>query len=224
MADVNPNQDYRFKEIMKRIIPASYFVVLVYVAKHVLGCEFYDWVPKMDEIFQTLSSNILYGMLALVVVYVIGFVMNNLASDIERGLYRCGISRPSRLVLTTKRRLSEEEVKSIVADSKIPVPSFDAICQEQAKKIFYFAKDHISRKDNLVEDFYYQSIIARNLLMAHLFAVLSVFLLDGVVEKLLTEWFFVFVMLGIEIILWREWRRKNKLYAHNVFVEYLKEK
>lgn len=224
MADVNPNQDYRFKEIMKRMIPASYFLVLVYVAKHVFECEFYDWVPKMDEVFQTLSSNVLYGMLALVVVYVIGFVMNNLASDIERCLYRWGLSRPSKLTLAKNARLGEDEVKTIVVDSKIQVPSFDTICQEQAKKIFYFAKDHISRKDNLVEDVYYQSIIARNLLMAHFFAILSVFLLDGVVGKMLSEWFFIFAILGIAFVLWREWRRKNKLYAHNVFVEYLKEK
>lgn len=223
MADVNPNQDFRFKEIMKRIIPASYFMILVYFSKHVLECEFYEWVPKMNEVFKTLSSNILYGMLALVVVYVLGFVMNNLASNIERLLYRCGISRPSRLVLSKGHRLSEENVKTIVADSKIIVPALDAICQEQAKKIFNFVKDHVSRKDNLVEDFYYQSIIARNLLTAHLFAAISISLLENVKEKMLSEWFFFVVFLGVGIVLWCEWRRKNRLYAHNIFVEYLKE-
>lgn len=41
---------------------------------------------------------------------------------------------------------------------------------------------------------------------------------------MLSEWFFFVVFLGVGIVLWCEWRRKNRLYAHNIFVEYLKEK
>ena len=54
-------------------------------------------------------------------------------------------------------------------------------------------------------------------------AALIVTLLSGFINNSLIE-FFIFAILGIAFVLWREWRRKNKLYAHNVFVEYLKEK
>lgn len=37
MADVNPNQDFRFKEIMKRIIPASYFMILLFTINTALN-------------------------------------------------------------------------------------------------------------------------------------------------------------------------------------------
>lgn len=225
MADVNPNQDLRFKEIMKRVIPASYFLVLLYSVKTILHCQCWYFVPKVGQVLQTLSSNILYSLLALVVVYVIGFYINTLASEIERFLYCINlISRPSKKALSNKRRLKRENVSQIVSDSKVKVPDIDSVCQEQAKKILFFVKDNISRRDNIVEDFYYQSIMARNLFVAHLLASLSSFiLLQGIIDKIVPNWFLFTVIVLLAICMYREWRRKNFLYVHNVFVEYLRE-
>lgn len=224
MADVNPIQDLRFKEIMKRVIPASYFLVLLYSVKTILHCQCWSFVPKVGIVLATLSSNIFYSLLALVVVYVIGFCINTLASEVERFLYRCKIiSRPSKKVLGKKRRLKRDDVAKIVSASKVKVPDVDAICQEQAKKILYFAKDNISRRDNIVEDFYYHSIMARNLFVAHLLFVVSLLFFQGIIEKIASNWFLFIVLTLLAICIYNEWIRKNKLYVHNVFVEYLKE-
>lgn len=37
MPDVNPNQDLRFKEIMKRMIPSGYLLSFIYLSVEICG-------------------------------------------------------------------------------------------------------------------------------------------------------------------------------------------
>lgn len=80
MADVNPNQDLRFKEIMKRIIPAGYLFSYIY-----LSIELFS-DGGSSESFQNilglgrgLNDVVSFAMLTIL-VYVAGFVINYIAS------------------------------------------------------------------------------------------------------------------------------------------------
>ena len=101
MADVNANQGLRFKEIMKRIIPAGHLFTFVYLSEEIAGNGSHENVcfEKILSLGNDLSDGAKYAMLTIV-VYVVGVLINYLASLCERLLYKSGLlKRPSQKIL-----------------------------------------------------------------------------------------------------------------------------
>lgn len=155
----------------------------------------------------------------ILIAYISGFIFNSLASYVERKLYSFGLNRPSKQVLTKNGEYWLEGVEKVIEDSHVNL-SNGSVCQKQAKQILAFAKNHISRKDNLVEEMYYHSIMARNILLGHILGFCATLYVTPLVQK---NTFFFLISFILFVIYYGEWRRKNIIYVRNIFVEYLAE-
>lgn len=218
MADVNPNQDLRFKEIMKRLIPGAYFYVYIFICYKLWNSGKTASLESLTHVMDGLQGSVQLA-LWIMIVYMSGFVLNNLASIFERTLYKIGFNRPSRLVLTKNGSDWIDGADKIIEASKVML-SDGEVCQEQAKHILDFAKRNISRKDNLVEEMYHHSIMARNILCSH---ILGFFASLYLIPQISSSCMFILASLLLSIVYYKEWRRKNIVYVQNIFVEYLVE-
>lgn len=136
--------------------------------------------------------------------------------------YKSGfINRPSRVILNDDtdnyRVAGVEKIREEFKDKLFN----GIVCQKQAYDITNTIKGRISRKDNMVEEMYHQSVLARNLLAAHLFAIIGVFPLC---HKAYSDYFFWAITLSLGVVFFGEWRRKNFVYTRNIFQEYLRSK
>lgn len=219
MADVNPNQDLRFKEIMKRMIPSGYLFSFIYLSVEISG----DGLDNKDfkellSIGNDLSPAVTFAMLTIV-VYVVGVLINYLASLAERSSYKIGLlKRPSQRILNddTKDYKVEgiekirEEFKSILFNG--------IVCEQQAKQIVNTIKGRINRKDNMVEEMYHQSVLARNLLATQFLGCAIIAFFD---IKIIGFGYF-FISIALIGFFFKEWRRKNFVYMRNIFQEDLR--
>lgn len=221
MADVNPNQDLRFKEIMRRMLPSAYMMFYVFVAWKLTDTQLSKFGQSIMNITVDMGGWIRFSFL-VVATYMMGYVINILASFLERNIVYdlFQISRPSMNVLNGKGHYIVSSVHKIVQDSGVKTDTNGEVCQKQASDILRFVKGKIKRRDNLVEDMYYQSILARNLLCAHVIGVVLVFVLTiGLKCCILAA--FLIVSIFLFVLFWKEWRRKNSVYVRNIFEEYL---
>lgn len=218
MADVNPNQDLRFKEIMKRVIPGAYFFSYIYIVWKLVTSEPICFKQQLYNVMNNVNDGVEVA-LWLLVTYIGGFVINSMASFCERNLCYRLFNRPSKKVLTFGGKDEIEGADNIIKDSKVCL-SFRSISNDESRRILRFVKNHIARKDNLVEEMYHQSIMARNLCMSHF---LAMFISYFFVPDLLASSTYVIVSIFLLLIFWKEWRRKNLVYVRNIFTEYLQE-
>lgn len=156
----------------------------------------------------------------LLVTYIGGFVINSMASFLERNVCYRLFNRPSKKVLTFGGKDEIEGADNVIKDSKVRL-SFRSITNDESRCVLRFVKNNIVRKDNLVEEMYHQSIMARNLCMSHF---LAMFISYFFVPDLLASSTYVIVSIFLLLIFWKEWRRKNLVYVRNIFTEYLQEK
>lgn len=219
MADVNPNQDLRFKEIMKRVIPGAYFFSYIYIVWKLVTTEPICFQQQLSNVTNNVNDGVEVA-LWLLLTYIGGFVINSMASFFERNLCYRLFNRPSKKVLTFGGKDEIEGADNIIKDSKVRL-SFRTITNDESRCVLRFVKNHIVRKDNLVEEMYHQSIMARNLCMSHF---LAMFISYFFVPNLLASSTYVIVFIFLLLIFWKEWRRKNLVYVRNIFTEYLQEK
>lgn len=219
MADVNPNQDLRFKEIMKRVIPGAYFFSYIFIVWKLVTTKPICFLQQLSNVTNNVNDGVEVA-LWLLVTYIGGFVINSMASFWERNLCYRLFNRPSKKVLTFGGKDEIEGADNIIKDSKVCL-SFRSISNDESRRILRFVKNHIARKDNLVEEMYHQSIMARNLCMSHF---LAMFISYFFVPDLLASSTYVIVSIFLLLIFWKEWRRKNLVYVRNIFAEYLQEK
>lgn len=219
MADVNPNQDLRFKEIMKRVIPGAYFFSYIYIVWKLVTSEPICFKQQLYNVMNNVNDGVEVA-LWLLVTYIGGFVINSMASFWERNLCYRLFNRPSKKVLTFGGKDEIEGADNVIKDSKVRL-SFRSITNDESRCVLRFVKNNIARKDNLVEEMYHQSIMARNLCMSHF---LAMFISYFFVPDLLASSTYVIVSIFLLLIFWKEWRRKNLVYVRNIFTEYLQEK
>ena len=221
MADVNANQGLRFKEIMKRVIPGGYLFTFVYLSETWFGNEQEsESFVKIMNLGSDLSEGAKYAMLAIV-VYVVGVLINYLASLCERLLYKSRLlKRPSQKILnddTDEYKVNGiERIREEFNDHLFK----GVVCQEQAHRIVNIIKGRINRKDNMVEEMYHQSILARNLLSAQIISVLVGLFFNYKVFTMP----YIFLCTILSLLFYWEWRRKNFVYMRNIFQEDLKTK
>lgn len=177
----------------------------------------------LQQQLSNVTNNVNDGVevaLWLLVTYIVGFVINSMASFWERNVCYRLFNRSSKKVLTFGGKDEIEGADNIIKDSKVCL-SFRSISNDESRRILRFVKNHIARKDNLVEEMYHQSIMARNLCMSHF---LAMFISYFFVPNLLASSTYVIVSIFLLLIFWKEWRRKNLVYVRNIFTEYLQGK
>ena len=175
---------------------------------------------KIMNLGSDLSEGAKYAMLAIV-VYVVGVLINYLASLCERLLYKSRLlKRPSQKILNDDTE--EYKVNGIerIREEFNDLLFKGVVCQEQAHRIVNIIKGRINRKDNMVEEMYHQSILARNLLGAQIISVLVGLFLNYKVFTMP----YIFLCTILSLLFYWEWRRKNFVYMRNIFQEDLKTK
>lgn len=222
MADVNLNQDLRFKEIMRRMLPGSYIMLFVYVSCKLTTFSMSSFGQKLMNLTDGMGDWIRFSFL-LVAVYFIGYVVNILASLLERKIvYKIfKIHRPSRDILNGDGHYQVSNPKRIIKEAGVKTDTSGKVAQRQAFEVLRYVKSQISRRDNLVEDMYYQSVMARNLFCAHLIANVVFFIFCDV-DRCCARCIFLLTSALLLVLFWNEWRRKNFVYVRNIFEEYLK--
>lgn len=147
--------------------------------------------------------------------YIIGYLLNVIASGFERYLYeKEWLKRPSLHVL--QKWDKEYYIKD--CDYIFKTLGFtNTFSSENTRLAFRKAKMSIKWND-VMDNFYLQSIIARNILVAHLVVTVAC----AVVLIINLSWTMCVTMIILALItrcLFLNWRRRSFLYVERVFAE-----
>lgn len=211
--------NYRFQEIMKMVVPGFLLIIFVVLFNSAYEVELYGEIGKAAKHIQPLPHNLLVIVLPFI-AFIIGYIVNMVASFCERYSYKLNIiDRPSHKLLKNETLFTKEQRKKLVG--LINHPDEYNICREQAGRIFKKVKE-IHKRSHDVDEFYYQSMMARNI-----FGAYSVGMLYGIImvfRKSLSfpeyGWLWVSSVV-LWICLFLQWERNNKTYARILMSEYL---
>lgn len=211
--------NYRFQEIMKMVVPGFLVIIFIAVFNNAYEIELYGEVGKVAKHVKPLPHPVLVVVLPFV-AFIIGYVVNMIASFCERYSYKLNIiDRPSHNLLKNENMFTKEQRLKLV--SLINHPDEYNICRKQAGLIFKKVKE-IHQRSHDVDEFYYQSVMARNILGAYfigmVYGVVSIFCKNLSFRDYGWLWIASVVLL---FCLYLQWRRNNKTYARRLLSEYL---
>lgn len=199
--------NYRWQETMKILIPGFYIVIFLGIAYFFKNCTF-----DKDVIESIGKLSAILIVLSLFLAFVVGFVNEVISGGMEYLMYIIGAPRPSRLILNetfTRFRISKISDLKV----KLDISSIQKVDNKMAAKCLRTAKQTID-KDKCLE-FYYQSVLARNLFFAHVTVSIVILFMNF-------SWAFLLGMIGMAALLCWQWWKMNLVYVKNIFVEYLK--
>ena len=145
--------------------------------------------------------------------FIVGYINEIISGGIESILYCCGLPRPSRLVLNNSfKRFSIEKICDLRYKLQLPETGF--IDNAKAAKGLAHAKQ--ATEIDKYQEFYYQSVLARNLFFGHMFSSVALTIIIG------WSWTLFLSTLIIAVLLCWQWWKMNLVYVKKIFVEYLK--
>ncbi len=202
--------NYRWQETIKILIPGFYLticmLVCLLVADNPLGNGLYLVAEK-------LSVYVL--VLLLFVAFIVGFVNEVISGEIEYLMYRLGVPRPSLLIL--KNVFCWYCVYDISKlKEKLSIDHDERINNEKAATCLRKAKQSIDME--ICKELYYQSVLSRNLFVAHLIVAFLILIFVSFSFKIL------FFLLVLSVLLGWQWWKMNLVYVKNIFVEFLRSK
>ena len=195
----------RIQEMLRYITPGLYFLALVLVVN-------FDTISNNEQIRDTIAkfSAIIIVLLPFV-GFVIGYFIECLMAWFERLLYWVCIPRPSRVVLNGKVQLYvlEDNVRKAITNGTIVVNKDADRYQQIAKQVV--------GSNEIVSRCYYQSIMARHIWGAQLFA--SIYYLSTVGGWSWCHFAWVVLLL---LLLTLFWYHQTCVYMKYLFAEYSK--
>lgn len=211
--------NYRFQEIMKMVVPGFLVIIFIVVFNSAYEIELYGELGKVARHVKTFPQSALVVVLPFV-AFIIGYVVNMVASFCERYSYKLNIiDRPSHKLLKKETMFTKEQRLKLV--SLINHKDEYNICRKQAGLIFKKVKE-IHQRSHDVDEFYYQSVMARNI-----FGSYCIGMLYGVVTMFCNNlafgeygWLWVFCVV-LWLCLFLQWERNNKTYVRRLLSEYL---
>lgn len=211
--------NYKFQDILKIVIPGLYLAFAISVVIYLTDSDG-QYVPtELLNMLKTPFANAIAVFLPFG-GYIVGYLLNLIASGLERLVYeKEWLKRPSLHVL--QKWDKEYYVKDCECIFK--TLGFTNTCSsENTRLAFRKAKMSIKWND-VIENFYLQSIMARNILMAHLVATFAC----AVVLIINISWALCVTMTLLALIafcLFLNWRRRSFLYVERVFAEVTNDK
>lgn len=200
---------YRTQEILRMIIPGLYLIAMLLILIMIGG----GWKDIQDNEMRVIIEE-LKGVSNVVVLLLpfLGFVAGYLIESImyfgERLLYKIGLSRPSKLILSGSKIYILDNLATIKTDLGIG----EEVSNHIAGEALQIAKQKIDRKD--VEMFHDTSIMARNIMGSQL--ILAVF--SACYIGLLTKAFLAMIVLLLIMSVY--WYHRNCIYVKYVLSEY----
>ena len=193
---------------MKILIPGFYILCSIgmgYFSTH------YQIDKDMCESISKISAILI--MFILLGAFIVGYINEIISGGLEFILYCCGLPRPSRLVLNNSfKRFSIEKNRDL--RHKIQLPETGFIDNAKAAKGLAQAKQ--ATEIDKYQEFYYQSVLARNLFFGPMFS--------SVILTIIIGWsctLFLSTLIIAALLCW-QWWKMNLVYVKKIFVEYLK--
>lgn len=206
--------NYKFQDILKIVIPGLYLAFAISVVIYMTDSDG-QYVP--NELLNMLKTPFANAIAVFLPFggYIIGYLLNVVASGLERFAYeKEWLKRPSLHVL--QKWDKEYYVKD--CDYIFKTLGFtNTFSSENTRLAFRKAKMSIKWND-VMDNFYLQSIIARNILVAHLVVTVAC----AVVLIINLSWTMCVTMIILALItrcLFLNWRRRSFLYVERVFAE-----
>ena len=206
--------NYKFQDILQIVIPGLYLAFAISVVIYMTDSDG-QYVPtELLNMLKTPFANAIAVFLPFG-GYIIGYLLNVIASGFERYLYeKEWLKRPSLHVL--QKWDKEYYIKD--CDYIFKTLGFtNTFSSENTRLAFRKAKMSIKWND-VMDNFYLQSIIARNILVAHLVVTVAC----AVVLIINLSWTMCVTMIILALItrcLFLNWRRRSFLYVERVFAE-----
>lgn len=199
---------YRWQETMKILIPGFYIICSIGLGYF---CTHYQIDKDMCENISKISAILI--MLILLGAFIVGYINEIISGGIEYILYCCGLPRPSRLVLNNSfKRFSLEKNRDL--RHKLQQLETGFIDNTKAAKGLAQAKQ--TTEIDKYQEFYYQSVLARNLFFGHMFSSGLLMIIIG------WSWTLFLSTLIIAVLFCWQWWKMNLVYVKKIFVEYLK--
>lgn len=199
---------YRWQETMKILIPGFYILSSIGMGYF---CTHYQIDKDMCESISKISALLI--MLILLGAFIVGYINEIISGGIEYILYCCGLPRPSRLVLNNSfKRFSIENISDL--RHKLQLPETGFIDNAKAAKGLVQAKQ--ATEIDKYQEFYYQSVLARNLFFSHIFSSVLLTIIIG------CSWTLLLSILIIAVLFCWQWWKMNLVYVKKIFIEYLK--
>lgn len=199
---------YRWQETMKILIPGFYIICSIGMGYF---CTHYQIDKDMCESISKISAILI--MLILLGAFIVGYINEIISGGLEYILYCSGLPRPSRLVLNKSfKRFSIEKISDL--RHKLQLPETGFIDNAKAAKGLAQAKQ--ATEIDKYQEFYYQSVLARNLFFGHMFSSVLLMIIIG------WSWTLLLSILFIAALLCWQWWKMNLVYVKKIFIEYLK--
>ena len=145
--------------------------------------------------------------------FVVGYVINILASLCERTVYKKGwITRPSAIILNNSSKYPVDNLENL--KNRLGIIHVD---NDSANIAFQKAKEKLSGNE-VILTFHSQSILARNLACSQI--ILTIVCAFSIIKdcKVALIWFIVSLLLSILMVY--NWKRQTCVYAKYVFSKY----
>jgi len=196
----------RIQEMLRYITPGLFLMALI------LLIHFEELIEDKTLLETVKGFEAIIIALMPFVGFVLGYLIECMMTWVERGLYCARISRPSRKVLHGKSELYklDEKYADAILDGELVNDN------KTANKFQQIAKQEVGDND-LVNRYYYQSIMARHILGAYLIA--GIYWLGFAGGWSLCHLVYFLISLAILAFFWYH---QNCVYMKYLFAEYAK--
>lgn len=199
---------YRWQEIIKILIPGFYLLFGIGISV-LINHNAFD--KGIVEIIGKLSAILL--VLLFFAAFVVGYINEIISGGLEYLMYHWGIPRPSRLILNNSFTRFHI-VRNSDLRNKLGLQGNGFVDNGKSAKALTQAKQSINMDG--CQEFYYQSVLSRNLFFAHLFTSIIMFFILG------WSWILFVFTVSVGLLLYWQCLKMNLVYVKKIFLEYLK--
>ena len=199
---------YRWQEIIKILIPGFYLLFGIGISVLINHNAFDNGIVETVGKFSAVLLVLLFFA-----AFVVGYINEIISGGLEYLMYHWGIPRPSRFILNN-RFTRFQIVRNHELRNKFGLLRNGFVDNGKAAKALVQAKQSINMDG--CQEFYYQSVLSRNLFFVHLFTSIIMFFILG------WSWILFVFTVSVGLLLYWQWWKMNLVYVKKIFSEYLK--
>lgn len=199
---------YRWQEIIKILIPGFCLLFGIGISVLINHNAFDKGIVETVGKFSAILLVLLFFA-----AFVVGYINEIISGGLEYLMYHWGIPRPSRLILNN-RFTRFQIVRNHELRNKFGLLRNGFVDNGKAAKALVQAKQSINMDG--CQEFYYQSVLSRNLFFVHLFTSIIMFFILG------WSWILFVFTVSVGLLLYWQWWKMNLVYVKKIFSEYLK--
>lgn len=199
---------YRWQEIIKILIPGFYLLFGIGISVLINHNAFDKGIVETVGKFSAVLLVLLFFA-----AFVVGYINEIISGGLEYLMYHWGIPRPSRFILNN-RFTRFQIVRNHELRNKFGLLRNGFVDNGKAAKALVQAKQSINMDG--CQEFYYQSVLSRNLFFVHLFTSIIMFFILG------WSWILFVFTVSVGLLLYWQWWKMNLVYVKKIFSEYLK--